>query len=400
MTDSAGRITIEHVVELLAEVGEVDAGAEVLEAWQLRAPNAAARVRLQALLFDAADPGPAQRHARLGSLPPSLIDELAREGALLEANTLLGVLVRAFPDDALWREKQQRLVLVLSPLPGGQGDPRREAVDAMVARGALQEAFVALRELCREGRDAVLEQRAEILRGLLFEPAHTRPYRALDADEAPRVISPHLRGATAPDLRKTPVLPLSKTGFDEVGVAGDANAWLRQSIAMGDLDGALREASTLLARSPSPRLIRLREALGNLRALLRSSEPGGPGDEAVEHVSRLMREGRLREARDLTRSLLTQGSTEMAARLSPRLADLDVVLDGSVPTPSPPKPRNTGEHQAVVQSRIEVAIERDRQSEHPPALRDVARGNVTAQHRKVVRLGAPQGVDDKPSKDE
>jgi hypothetical protein len=168
----------------------------------MREPDARAIVRLQARLFNADDVAGAERHAALSGVHHAALDGLARQGALLEVAVAYRALLRAHPDDALWRERLARIEGILAPLPNADHDPRRDAIDAMVARGALAEAFAALRELCREARDAALEQRAEALRALLFEPAHTRPYRPLGLEEAAQALSSNrLRGLTSPDAR-------------------------------------------------------------------------------------------------------------------------------------------------------------------------------------------------------
>jgi len=393
-------LNIEQLVELLAEAGELDVGAEVLEAWRMRNPGAREVVRLQARLFNADDPGDATRCAVLGRVHHTALDNLVRQGALLEAAAAYRSLIRARPDDALWRERLSRVEAVLSPLPNADHDARREAIDALVARGALSEAFAALRELCQDARDAVLEQRLDTLRSLLFEPAHTRPYRALHAEEAAQVIvGSKFRGMTSPDARASSAPPAPAQAETPDARARTTQA-LRSAIEAGNLDHALAALQPLVQQGPNPKLIRLRDALARVRAMQSVSEPAGyvgmsTTPEPVAQVDRLVRAGRLREARGLARALLVRADSNVAPLLSTRLADLDVVLDGARPTPPPTPTRDSGEAHAAggIVPGLEVAIVREAEPSGPAIPRpsqgpeEVARGNVTAQRRKVVRLG-------------
>ncbi len=392
-------LTIEQLVELLAEAGELDAGAEVLEAWRMRNPGARDVVRLQAALFNADDPGEVTRREVLGRVHHSALDNLARHGALLEVAAAYRAMIRAQPDDALWRERLARVEAVLAPLPNPDHDARREAIDAMVARGALSEAFGALRELCRDGRDAVLEQRAETLRGMLFEPAHTRPYRALPADEAQVIVGSKFRGLTSPDARASSTPPTPGSSVEPAETLARSAEALRAAIEAGNIERALVHLQPLVQQGPNPKLIRLRDALSRVRAMQSLSEPAGhvglsATPEPVSQVDRLVRAGRIREARALARSLLVRADSNVAPLLSTRLADLDVVLDGARPTPLPPRERDSSEPLAPGAGALpglEVAIVREPRSATPPrgsqSPEEVARGNVTAHRRKVVRLG-------------
>jgi hypothetical protein len=384
-------LSIEQLVEILADAGELDAGAEVLEAWRMREPDARAIVRLQARLFNADDVAGAERHAALSGVHHAALDGLARQGALLEVAVAYRALLRAHPDDALWRERLARIEGILAPLPNADHDPRRDAIDAMVARGALSEAFAALRELCREARDAALEQRAEALRALLFEPAHTRPYRPLGLEEAAQALSSNrLRGLTSPDARPLPTPPSVAPGVcDDPTRCAEV---VREAIEVGDLGRALLALGPLVRKSPSPRWIRLQDALGRVRTMQSGSEPvnfGGASatPEPVSQVDRLVRSGRLREARTLARGLLARADSNVAPQLSVRLADLDVVLDAA----SAESEGWRDSTPRIGQGALEVAIVRTdakrpsvRPSQSPE---EVARGNVTAQRRRVVRLG-------------
>lgn len=387
---TAADLSMEQLVELLADAGELDAGAEVLDAWRIREPDARAIVRLQARLFNADEALGAERHAALLGVHPAALDGLARQGALLEVAVAYRALLRAHPDDALWRERLARVEGILAPLPNPDDDPRRHAIDAMVARGALPEAHAALRELCREARDAALAQRSEALRALLFEPAHTRPYRPLSTDDAAQVLaSSRLRGLTSPNARPMPTPPSGVPGVDDdparcVGV-------VREAVESGDLARALDALGPLLRQSPSPRWIRLQDALGRVRATQSGSEPSNLGGastpEPVAQVDRLVRSGRLREARALARGLIARTDSNVAPQLSARLADLDVVLDAAAAEPE----GGRGGTPSATTGDLEVAIVHSdamrpslRPSQRPE---EVARGNVTAHRRRVVRLG-------------
>ncbi len=107
----------------------------------------------------------------------------------------------------------------------------------------------------------------------------------------------------------------------------------------------------------------------------------------MESNPALVRTGRLREARILARGLLARADSNVAPQLSARLADLDVVLDAA----SAESDGWRDSTPRIGQGALEVAIVRTdakrpsvRPSQSPE---EVARGNVTAQRRRVVRLG-------------
>ncbi len=198
MSEVNDDLTLESLVESLADAGELDAGVEVLEAWKLRSLEPRTLLRLQARLFSIDRQPSVPLEVAFAAWTPSALDALARDGALLEVAIALRLQLRRFPTDTLWQDRLARVETLLSPLAKRGGDPRLEAVDAMVARGVLIDAHAALRSLCSEGpRNPELERRCDLLRALLWEPAHTRPYRAMTGHEARALLLSE--GDTNPD---------------------------------------------------------------------------------------------------------------------------------------------------------------------------------------------------------
>lgn len=327
--------TPEQLLEVLADAGELDAGAEVFDAIRMRDPQGTALLALQARLFDAPDDTPlARRREVLASWRDDAFDRLAQRGALLEVAVGLRVMARVYADEPTWGDRAARLESVLTPLPESQHDSARRAVDEAIARGAVTDAWERLRALAhQEPHDLELARRTEVLQELLFSPSGTRPY---DAQALARSVA-LLNGAPS--------------------VAALA-ASVQEAVHNGDLPRALADA-TMLAEHPNanPRWIRFRDALQRIVASATSAPPP-VGDEEVttrtgplETVTMWLRVGNLTTAREALRVQIAHASPEMAARLSPRLADLDIVLDGTLPTPVPARPTPTAMSGASVSSR-------------------------------------------------
>lgn len=200
MTETAA-LTPERLVELLADAGDLDAGTEVLDALRLRAGDEGVVLRLQARLFTAAERDRAHRAEALGALRDGVIDELAREGHLLEAAAAWRAMARAFPDEPAWVDRLARVELLLAPLDPSGADPARVAADAMIARGDLDAAWAALSALQADApRDIWLGQRVEALRVVLFGPSTTKPYREGAEEDRTSLVSASQR-ASAEVLR-------------------------------------------------------------------------------------------------------------------------------------------------------------------------------------------------------
>ncbi len=317
--DSVDEATPERLIEVLADAGEIDAGVEVLDALRVRDPSSAALIRLQARLFMAPAVTPEKARAAMAPWCNGALDRLARAGALIECAVGYRVLAKVFPDDRLWRDRHLRLETALSPLVNPYGDSARTTIDAMVARGATAEAAEALRALARlEPNDADLARRASILEELCAESTDTRAYDALTPD-----------GAGAP--RDNAMLV----------------ARVQRAVRSGDLRGALADATALSEHAnANPRWVRFRSALQRLVAWSIAVTPTEDDEDAtqrtrpIESADLWLRAGDLTQARDATRAQIARGDApERTTTLSSRLADLDIVLDGTLPTPIPARPQ-------------------------------------------------------------
>ncbi len=314
--------TPERLIEALADAGEVDAGVEVFDAVRMRDPGSRSLLRLQARLFMAERvPAEAQR-ASMASWCNGALDRLARNGALIECAVGYRVLAKVFPEDRLWRERQSRVEAVLSPLPNPHGDAARAAIDHLVARGATADALAAMRALAqREPDDADLARRAETLEDLCAETPDTRPYGALTPEQARAVVASPADVATLA-------------------------ARVQREVRDGDLRGALADATALCEHAgANPRWARFRSALERLVAWSAAAAPA-PGDDEVtqrtgpiERADLWLHAGNLAQARETIRAQRAKAADPAtASALSARLADLDVVLDNTLPTPVPARP--------------------------------------------------------------
>ncbi len=321
MPDRDETPTAEQLIEALADVGEVDAGVEVLDALRMRDP-ATPRVRLQARLFMAEPVTPEAARCALSSWRGGALDELVRAGALLEAAVGFRVLARVYPEEPAWRERHARVESALAPLSNGHGDPQRERFDQLMAQGAVAEAYTVLRGLARnEPRDVDLARRVEAFAALSIDSLDTRPYGALTEEQANRVIGPTV----------------------DVAVLA---ARVQRAVREGDLRGALVDAVTLSEYAgANQRWARFRNALQRLVAWS-NALPVPAGDDEVtqrtgplEHADLWLRAGNLALARDAIRAQFSEPTDPtVASALATRLADLDVVLDGTLPTPIPARP--------------------------------------------------------------
>ncbi len=318
MADPGDDATPERLIEALADAGEVDAGVEVLDALRLRAPSSTAFMKLQAKLFMAAPVSADRARAVMASWCNGALDRLARSGALLECAVGYRVLAKVFPDDRIWRDRYVRVEAALSPVPNPYNDTSRSTIDGLIARGATAEAAEALRALARvEPGDADIAQRAATFEELCAEPPDTRAYEA---------VTPEPSGAP----QSTALLA----------------ARVQRSVQGGDLRGALADATALSEHAgASPRWERFRSALQRLVAWSTSITASVHDDEVtqrtgpIERADLWLRAGDLPQAREAIRAQLPRlTDPEQAAMLSARLADLDIVLDGTLPTPIPARP--------------------------------------------------------------
>lgn len=321
MADRDETPTAEQLIEALADVGEVDAGVEALDALRMRDP-AEPRVRLQARLFMAEPATPEAARAAMAPWCNGALDQLARTGALIESGVGFRVLARLFPDEAAWRERQARVEAALAPLPNRSGDPARAKIDQLVARGAVGDAYMALRALARsEPHDVELARRVEAFAELCIDTPDTRPYGALTQEQAHKVIGPL------------------------VDVAMLA-ARVQRAVREGDLRGALVDAVTLSEHAgANQRWARFRNALQRLVAWSNALPVPAGDDEVTQRTGPLeradlwLRAGNLALARDAIRAQFSEPTDPaIASALATRLADLDVVLDGTLPTPIPARP--------------------------------------------------------------
>lgn len=319
--------TPEQLIETLAEAGELDVGVEVLDALRLRDPSAPI-VRLQARLFDAPDdPPPDAKRAALAPWREGALDRLQQRGAFLEVAAALRLMARVFADEPGWAERHARAEALVAPLPNPHGDPARAAADAAVARGDVADAWDRARSLARnEPGDPALAARVELLRDVVYPPAETRPYEALREPDDPAAVT-------------------------------TLAARIPQRLKAGDLQGALLDATTLAGPpGASPRWARFRDALERLVAWS-TATMAAAGDEEVttrtgpiERVELWLRAGQLGQARDALRQQVAVAPQHLAAQLTERLADLDAVLDTTLPTPVPVRPSSQA-HVAISVAR-------------------------------------------------
>ena len=377
MGDAADSFTTDDLVALLADAGEVDAGVEVLEAVRAHDQASTQTMRLQARLFAAEAPTPARRREVLLALRDGRVDVLARQGALLEACVALRLLNREFPDEPTWAEKLSLLEDLLLPLPNLHGDARRADVDALIALGRTREAWELLREMITDSPNELeLARRADALRALLFEPAHTRPYH--EGDDA--LLDEATPRSDDPDEA------LARAALD---------------VESGDLRGALCRLAILTpTRTDGSRWVRYRDALVELVAVLDDDDGFNAGSEdeetarlgMTEVVDLKIRAGALREAREHARLRLAEhpDATESSV-LARRIAALDELLGASraaaQAAPSAPSP-------AVPAASIEVEIVRDpprADDDEDPTKRRASLpshdGVVEVKRRRIVRLG-------------
>jgi hypothetical protein len=387
MGDAAGTFTTDDLVALLADAGEVDAGVEVLEAIRAHDQSSPQTMRLQARLFAAEAREPGRRREALMPLRDGRVDALAREGALLEACVALRLLNREFPDEPAWAEKLSRLEDLLLPLPNLHGDPRRADVDALIALGRTREAWELLREMITDSPGELeLSRRADALRALLFEPAHTRPYREADEEFRQEMAARHENPDEALDLAE-------------------------QDVSVGDLRGALRRMAHLSpSKSDATRWTRYRDALAELVAVIDAEDGLNPGSHEEETarlgmtdvVDMKIRAGALREAReDAMRQLAAHPDSTDSSILTRRIVALDELLGGAprsaaavvaaavTEEATPAEPMS-----AIVVASVEVEIVRDPPRIDPdddPTKRRTSLpspdGVVEVKRRRIVRLG-------------
>ncbi|MDO9019564.1 MAG: hypothetical protein Q8S73_21255 [Deltaproteobacteria bacterium] len=388
MGDAAGTFTTDDLVALLADAGEVDAGVEVLEAIRAHDQSSPQTMRLQARLFAAEPLSPERRREALTPLRDGRVDALAREGALLEACVALRLLNREFPDEPAWAEKLSRLEDLLLPLPNLHGDPRRADVDALIALGRTREAWELLREMITDSPGELeLSRRADALRALLFEPAHTRPYREADEEFRKEMAARHENPDEALDLAE-------------------------KDVAAGDLRGAMRRMAHLSpSKTDATRWTRYRDALAELVAVIDAEDGLNPGSHEEETarlgmtdlVDMKIRAGALREAReDAMRQLAAHPDATDSSILTRRIAALDELLGGAPrpaaavvaeavteqATPAEPSP-------AIGVASVEVEIVRDpprlEHDDDDPTKRRTSLpspdGVVEKKRRRIVHLG-------------
>lgn len=219
MTDAAA-LTPERLVELFAQAGDLDAGTEILDALRLRRADQGALLPLQALLFNAKGRDRAHRTRALTPLRDGAVDELAREGYLLEAAAAWRALGRVWPDEPGWSERLERVERLIDPLDPSRVDPSRTAIDEALARGDLPTAWAALSEAgSLAPHDLAVAQRVDALRIVLFGPSSTRPYHEGAEGDRGSLVSASTRASAEVARTSQPPAPRPSSPSGEVRVA-------------------------------------------------------------------------------------------------------------------------------------------------------------------------------------
>lgn len=214
-------LTPEGLVALFAEAGDLDAGTEILDALRLRRSDQRALLPLQALLFKARHRDRAHRAKVLAALREGVVDELARDGYLLEAAAAWRALARVWPDELGWSERLERVERLIDPLDPSRSDSTRTSIDDALARGELHGAWELLSAASAAApHDLAVAQRVDALRVVLFGPSNTRPYQSGDEADRGSLVSASTR-ASAEALRgsRPPVEPRPSSPSGEVRVA-------------------------------------------------------------------------------------------------------------------------------------------------------------------------------------
>lgn len=380
--------TIEPLIEQLAAAGEIDAAAEVLDLWRARGPSRDIVVRLQVMLFlrvqrDA--PGDARS---LADITPDYVDTMVREGGWREAVALCRALRRRFPDASAWRERVLGMERVMAPLPDSSEVPARLAVEEMVRRGELSAALVSMRALLQlTPQDRELGDRVDLLTQWLTEPMSTRSYSAL----AETGESPQSPASQPPPATPDPEAPTPLEGNLSVPPAPSPalqTDQIRLAVRRGDLTAALERARTLSHESPdNSRWSQLLQALERLDAVRRQAVEGDDEEptrraSTLDTVDLCIQRGELHDARDAARMMLQSAQGDVAAAVSARLADLDLVLDGTMPTPLPPRPRS--ESNEAPQPPVAPVAARASTEVAPASA--TSSGDVLLRKRRIVRL--------------
>lgn len=381
--------SIEPLIEQLAAAGELDVAAEVLELWRPRSPSREIVVRLQVKLFLRAQADVSFDPRAIDDITPDYVDALVREGGWREAVALCRGLRRRYPDSSSWRERALGMERVMSPLPDSAEVPARLAVDEMVRRGEVSSALVAMRSLLQiDPQDRELADRVELLTGWLTEPMVTRSYAALsETGEAPQAPRSEPPPPPAPD----PEAPTPLEGHlsvPPVAIPSPAQQTdeIRGAVRSGDLAGALARARALSQGAPEgSRWSRLVQALERLDAVRRQAVDGDD-DEPTRRASTLdtvdlcIQRGELHDARDAARLVLQSAQGDVAASVSARLADLDLVLDSTLPTPVPPRMRSPEVSEPALPPRASMPDD----PVAPPTA--TSSGDVMLRKRRIVRL--------------
>jgi hypothetical protein len=164
-------------------------------------------------------------------------------------------------------------------------------------------------------------------------------------------------------------------------------ARVQRAVREGDLRGALVDAVTLSEHAgANQRWARFRNALQRLVAWSNALPVPAGDDEVTQRTGPLeradlwLRAGNLTLARDAIRAQFSEPTDPtIASALATRLADLDVVLDGTLPTPIPARPPAA----ANVQVSLPQAPSVPQPVESPPFALPV-----------VTPAGDPQGNED------
>jgi hypothetical protein len=322
MTAPGDAPTAQKLIETLIETGDFEAASEALDALRLRVTHNASLLPLQARLYLCEPVSIEKRRAALAPWCNGALDQLARSGALLECVAGFRVMTEIFPEETMWHGRLARIEFVLTPLPNPNHDSVRSQIDALIARGATDQAWTALSMLARqEPRDQDLRTRLQVFREIFSEPLDTRSYGALSPEQSANALA-------AP-----------------VDVAAVALR-IQRAVQHGDLRSALADATALSQHAGSnPRWQRFRSALQRLVAWSLEESVRNTDEEptqrtgAMERADQWFRAGNLRQAREAIRSHLTRPlQSTLEATLTERLSDLDIVLDGTLPTPLPARP--------------------------------------------------------------
>lgn len=341
--------TLVSMIRKLCEAGEFDAAVTVLRALKARGATGQQLLPLQAQAFACDDVPLERKREALRGVRVAMLDAMARMGALVACAAIYKLLAAVFADDRIWRRKLRRIELVLTPLPDAERDPEQAAVLEMVLDNRTHEALAALRTVARKHpEDARLQQRAEELHNLLYEPSQTRPYRVMSPEEADRLSSPSFPPPEPEGASMVPEAPIAQpvaapTPAEDPPAAIDPSpvrAAMVSALLAGELSRAEPAARTLARIVKDERSAAAAEAVERLAAIQRAETSSNATDEITMRLSPeatvdlWIRQGMLARARDQARELLGRPENKDSLKgLTQRQTDLDRVL-AFVPVPT------------------------------------------------------------------